>query len=191
MKRLFSPCRRHHRNLSLLAAGALSDSEKDAVEKHLAACADCGKYSEEMKTVTVPLADWAGAFPRLQPSQTARRRWARAVAEAARPGPVRRFAPAAALQEWCHDVIWPWRRVWAGMAAVWLVILAGNVSLREPSLVITAKSATPTQEAINSFRDSQKILAELLADHSAPRDAARQKFFSPKPRTERYQVVAV
>ena len=191
MKRFFNPCRRHHQNLSLLAAGALSEMEKDRIENHLAECAECRKYLEEIKTVTAPLADWAGAFPRLQPSQTARTRWARAVAEAARPVPIRRLAPAAAFREWWQDVIWPWRRVWAGVATAWLVILAGNVSLRDSSPALAAKSAAPSQEAIASFRDQQKILAELLAGDSAPRDAERQKIFSPKPRTERFKVVAV
>jgi hypothetical protein len=88
-------------------------------------------------------------------------------------------------------VFWPWRRVWAGVAAAWLVILAGNLLLPDPSPAITAKSAAPSQEAIASFRDQQKILAELLPEHSAPRDAERQKIFSPKPRTERFKVVAV
>ena len=83
------------------------------------------------------------------------------------------------------------RRIWAGLAVVWLVILAGNISLREPSPAITAKSTVPSPEAIASFKDQQKLLAELLADHSAPRDSERQKFFSPKPRTERYEAVAV
>jgi len=191
MKRFFNPCRRHHQNLSLLAADSLSEMEKDRIENHLAKCADCRKYLEEIKTVTAPLADWAGAFPHLQPSQTARTRWARAVAEAARPRPVRRLTPAMAFREWWHDVIWPWRRVWAGVAAAWLVILAGNVSLREPSSAFTEKSAAPSQEAIASFRDQQKILAELLAGDSAPRDAERQNIFSPKPRTERFKAVAV
>ena len=90
-----------------------------------------------------------------------------------------------------REVFWPWRRVWAGLAAVWLVILAGNLSLREPSPAITARSAAPSQEAIDWFRDQQKILAELLADHSAPRDAERQKLLSPKPRTERFEVITV
>ena len=191
MKRFFNPCRRHHQNLSLLATGALSEMEKDWIENHLAKCADCRRYLEEIKTVTAPLVEWAGAFPRLQPSETARTRWATAVAEAARPVPVRRLAPAAAFRNWCQDVIWPWRRVWAGLAAGWLVILAGNVSLRDPSPAITAKSAAPSQEAIASFRDQQKILAELLAGDSAPRDAERQKVYSPKPRTERFKVIAV
>jgi len=191
MKRFLNPCRRHHQNLSLLAAGALSEREENQVQDHLRECSPCRLYFQEIKTVTDPLANWAETLPQFQPSESARASWAKVIRAAGRPEPVRRLAPAVAFRDWAHEVFWPWRRVWAGVAAAWLVILAGNVSLRDPAPAITAKSAAPSQEAIASFRDQQKMLAELLPDHSAPRDAERQKFFSPKPRTERFRVFAV
>lgn len=184
MKRFFDPCRRQRQSLSLLAAGALPKAEKDQIESHLAACAHCRKYFEEIKAVTTPLANWADDLAQLQPSESVRTRWSKAIMAAGQPVGVRRLTPAMAFHGWWQDVIWPRRRVWAGLAAVWVMILAGNFSLRESSPVITAKSALPTQEAVASFRDQQKILAELLPDNSAPRDAERPKLFSPKPRTQ-------
>ena len=191
MKQFFDPCGSYRQDLCLLASGALSEREKIQAQDHLQNCASCRRYFEEIKTVTVPLANWAENLPQIQPSESARASWTKVIRAAGRPEPVRRLAPAVAFLHWWQDVIWPWRRVWAGVAAVWLVILAGNLSLREPSSAITAKSAAPSQEAIASFRDQQKILAELLAGDSAPRYAERQKIFSPKPRTERFKVVAV
>ena len=191
MKRFFDPCRRYRQDICLLAGGVLAGPEQDEIENHLAACADCQKYFAEVKAVTVPLTNWAENSPCIQPSQAVQTRWAKALQAAGRPEPVRRETPAAAFREWWRDAIWPWRRIWARLAVVWVVILAGNISLREHSPVLTAKSAAPSQEAIASFKDQQKLLAELLADHSAPRDAERQKFFSSKPRTERYEAIAV
>lgn len=182
MKRFFNPCGRYRRDLCLLAGGALPAPERDAIENHLAACADCRKYYDEIKAVTVPLTNWEGNFAHLQPSQTAQRRWAGAVQAASGPGLVRRPTPAMAFRDWWHDVIWPCRRIWTGMAAVWVVILAANVSLHEQSPAI-AKSG-PSTEMIMALKDQQRILAELLPDHSTPPDADRQKIFSPKPRTE-------
>ncbi len=184
MKWFFNPCRRHRRNISLLASGALPETEKGPVENHLTACADCRKYFVEIKAVTVPLANWAKSLPQFKPGEFSQRRWTRAIETACRPNAIRQFAPVAVFCDWAREVFWPSRRVWEGLAAVWLVILAGNVSLHEPSPAITAKSAARFQEAINSFKDQQEILAELLADHSAPGDAGRQKFFSPKPHTQ-------
>jgi hypothetical protein len=76
------------------------------------------------------------------------------------------------------------------LAAVWVLILAGNVALREPSSAFAAKSAPAAREMIMAFKDQQMILSELLADHAAPREAEPQKVFSPKPRTKNDGVAA-
>ena len=81
-----------------------------------------------------------------------------------------------------RELIWPSRRIWTGLAAVWVLILAANISLREHSPAIVKSG--PSSEIMMSLKDQQKILAELLNDHSVPRGADRQKIFSPKPRTE-------
>ncbi len=182
MKWFFDQCRRHRRNISLLAAGALSETEKDAVENHFAACADCRKYFEEVKAVTVPLANLAGSVPQLQPSQSAQARWSRAVQAAGRLEPVRRPAPAMAFREWWEDAIQPHRRIWAGLAAVWVILLVGNLSLPNHAQKLAGKSTS--LEMITAFKDRQKILAELMTSHSGPSEEEPQKIFSPGPRTE-------
>jgi anti-sigma factor RsiW len=184
MKRLFNPCCRYRQNLCLLAGGVLPGPESAQIKNHLAACTDCRKYYEEIKTVAMPLTNWAGNFAHLQPGPTVQNRWARAIQAAGKPEPARRVTPAMAFREWWQDVIWPCRRLWTGLAAVWVVIFAGNFSLHDHSQTIAMKSSPPSQAMIASFKDQQKVLAELLADYSTPRAAERQKFFSPKPRTE-------
>jgi len=191
MKSLFDPCRGYRQSISLLAGGVLPEPERDEIKNHLAACADCRKYYAEIKAVTTPLANWVGDFAHLQPNQAARNRWASAIQAAGRTEPVCRPSPAMAVREWWREVIWPYRRIWGGLAAVWVVILAGNLSLRDHSQTLAVKSSPSSQEMIMAFNDRQKILAELLADHSGPRDAERQKLFLPKPRTERVTILTV
>ena len=87
------------------------------------------------------------------------------------------------------ELIWPCRRVWMGLTAVWILILAANISLHEHSPAIIKSG--PSSEMMMTLKDQQKILAELLTDYSVPRDADRQKIFSPKPRTENVEAVAV
>jgi hypothetical protein len=87
------------------------------------------------------------------------------------------------------ELIWPCRRIWTGLAAVWVFILAANISLREHSPAIIKSG--PSSEMIMTLKDQQKILAELLTDHSLPHDADRQKIFSPKPRTEGMEILTV
>lgn len=190
MKRFFNGCGRYRQSLCLLAGGALPEPEKDEIENHLAACADCRKYYQEIKTVTEPLTNWAGNFARLQPGPAVQTRWARAVQAAGGPEPVRRLTPLMAFCGWWHDMIWPCRRTWAGLAAVWVVILAGNYSLQNHSPSLAAKSPPPPQEMLMSFKDQQKILADLWTDYAVPREAVRREFLAPKPRTESVMVLA-
>ena len=189
MKRFSNPCGQQRENISLLAAGVLPEREKNEVQNHLRECAACRQYLKEIKSVTVPLANWAESRPQIQPDAAAQRRWGKAIEMAGQPEAVPGFTRA--IRGRISEIFLPWRHVWTGLAAAWLVILAGNVALREPASGSTAKSAVSEQEAMASFKDQQWILAELLADHSAPQDAERQKFFSPKPRTERFKVVSV
>jgi anti-sigma factor RsiW len=182
MKWFPDSCRRQRQSLSLLAADALSETEKAQVADHLASCADCRKYFEEAKAVAVSLVKLAADGPQLQPGQCAQMRWSNAIRAAGRPGKIRRLTPAKAFGEWWHEVIWPWRRVWAGLAVVWMGILGGNLSLHETSPALAVKSSP--QELITAFRDQQKILAELSSDHFASHEADRQKIFSPSPKSE-------
>ena len=98
---------------------------------------------------------------------------------------------AAILVSWCLDgsnklwleLVWPSRRIWTGLAAVWILIFIVNFSQRDGSQTRMAKS-TPTPGMMMTFRDQQKLLNELLADRSLPLDAEQPRIFSPMPRTE-------
>jgi hypothetical protein len=97
----------------------------------------------------------------------------------------------ALLASWCLgganklwlELVWPCRRIWTGLAAVWLLLFIINLSQRDGSQTMMAKSA-PTAEMMMTFRDQQKLLNELLADRALPADAEQPRIFSPKPRTE-------
>jgi hypothetical protein len=81
------------------------------------------------------------------------------------------------------ELIWPCRRIWAGLAAVWVLIFVVNISQRDGSQAAIAKSSPPT-EVMMTFRDQQKLLDELLADRSFPAEAEQPRIYLPKPRTE-------
>jgi hypothetical protein len=88
------------------------------------------------------------------------------------------------------ELVWPCRRIWTGLAAVWVVLAIVNFSQRDGSQVHLAKSSTPMAMTM-TFRDQQKILNELFADRSAPAEAVRPRIFSPKPRTETMRLETV
>jgi len=91
----------------------------------------------------------------------------------------------------CLDKIWqelflPSRRVWSGLAAVWLLILAVNVAQHDASPAGNMTAAP----AMMSFREQQRWMNELFADRAPTADAEPPKTFAPKPRTEIYQPIA-
>jgi hypothetical protein len=82
-----------------------------------------------------------------------------------------------------RELVWPCRRIWTGLAVIWILIFAVNFSQRDRTPATLAKS-TPTAGMMMTFRDQQKMLNELFADRSLPAEAERPRIFSPKPRTE-------
>ena len=95
MKWFLNRCRRHRRSICLLAGSALSEPEMNELRVHLANCADCRKYHDEMVSLAKPLADWETNFARVEPSPETQSRWAKAIQAAAdvnrREQPVREW----------------------------------------------------------------------------------------------------
>jgi len=89
-----------------------------------------------------------------------------------------------------RELVWPCRRTWTGLAAVWVLLFLVNFSQRDNSRSNYEKSPLSVPMMM-SFRDQQKTLNELFADRSLPVENDRPRIFSPKPRTERSEVVTV
>ena len=85
-------------------------------------------------------------------------------------------------------IFWPHPKAWAGLAAVWIFIFALNFSMRDTPPRITEKSAPPSPEVIVELKKQQRMFAELMGSRETP-DADRQKIFSPKPRSERVEIL--
>ena len=81
------------------------------------------------------------------------------------------------------ELIWPCRRTWAGLAAVWILIFVFNFSQRDPSELMARKSPPPSQEMILAFRQQERLLAELISPNE-PQTVALPKPFLPQPRSE-------
>jgi len=81
-----------------------------------------------------------------------------------------------------RELIIPSRRIWAGLAVVWLLILTVNVSQRDGS----AANVKPIseREVLMAFNARQRLMGDLQRESSPPPDAERPKASSPKPRTE-------
>jgi hypothetical protein len=88
------------------------------------------------------------------------------------------------------ELVWPCRRIWTGLAAVWVLLFIFNFSQRDANQPMMAKSTSAAAMTM-TFRDQQIMLNELFADRSLPLEAERPRIFSPKPRTETMRLETV
>jgi hypothetical protein len=86
------------------------------------------------------------------------------------------------------ELIWPSRRIWAGLAAVWMVIAVLNFTSTDHDSPRLAKSETPpmTPAAIAALHEQQRLFVELI---SSPADAMERPRFVPRPRSERREII--
>ena len=85
---------------------------------------------------------------------------------------------------WWRELLWPCPQAWAGVAAVWLVILGVNLATRETTPRNFARQAVPpSPEMLLVLRQQQLLLAELV-ERPEPRAADRSKTVPPRPRSQ-------
>ena len=83
---------------------------------------------------------------------------------------------------------WPHPKAWAGLAAVWVGIVALNFSTRDKSVMVVKKISPPSAEVIVELRKQQKLYAELMGVNE-PREADRPKDATARPRTQRVEIL--
>lgn len=189
MNLFWNRCRRHRQSLCLLAADALPEAQRIELEQHLAACADCRSRYAQVESVTESFAAYRGSVASLEPSPAARQNWALAIRKASQSQPSAQGKPKPSLALWWRELIWPCRRTWGGIAALWLLMWAAN--WERPGLRDAAGSSSVATSAMTqSFEEERRLLAELIppADPE-PAEAPRRK---PSPRSEiqKPQVIA-
>jgi hypothetical protein len=86
--------------------------------------------------------------------------------------------PGCSKNLW-RELIWPCRRTWAGLAAVWILIFAVNFSLRDRSGPTFAKTP-PSPQMILAIRQQEQLLNELIGPNEAP-VTEPQKTYLPRP----------
>ena len=82
-----------------------------------------------------------------------------------------------------RNLIWPSRRIWAGLAAIWILIFVANISMRDHSQITMAKSS-PTPEMIMAWRQQERLLTELIGPTEA-RAAVPPRTILPQPSSQR------
>lgn len=84
-----------------------------------------------------------------------------------------------------QELIWPCRRTWAGLAAVWLAILAFNHSQAESRPPVVARASTPPAEIRLALREQHRVLEEILGAKTPAPPAESPRRPNNQPRSER------
>jgi hypothetical protein len=159
MKRLLSGCWNYREAISLLAAGALQEQERAAIERHLESCQRCRESYRELEWITVPLAGLRTLSSQIEPLPGARARWARAVREAGVAGPRRSRVGKSSFLFGCRELVWPHRYAWLGLAAIWIAFWIVN-SMCYDSADTPLKAGGRPQANLPALRELRLRLAE-------------------------------
>jgi anti-sigma factor RsiW len=130
MKRLFDPCRKYQVDICAVGSGELPAADRACLERHLESCADCRRYRDEIGDVTALLSTSGKLFGEVEPREATQIRWQKDIEAAIKPADPITTRVFRGLLDLCRDMIWPARRIWVGMAAVWVLVLTLNVSSR-------------------------------------------------------------
>ena len=80
-------------------------------------------------------------------------------------------------------LLWPCPQAWAGLAAVWFVLLGLHLVDPETAAPATAQAVPPSPEMLVLLHEQKRLFAELISG-SEPADMDRPKPFVPRPRSE-------
>ena len=88
---------------------------------------------------------------------------------------------AAPTKVWWRELLWPCPQAWAGLAAVWGVILVLNLASRDPVEAAKTSKAAPAPKLLIALREHRRLLAELIGSTTV---LESPKPFEPRPRSE-------
>lgn len=116
--------------------------------------------------------------------------WRAEILVAAKAAAAHRLPAASApVISRLRALLWPAPRAWAGLAAVWLVVLTLNLSSHEPARPDSSNRVVPASaESREMLREQGELLVELVGPRSI---AEAAKAPVSQPRSQRRQEKAM
>ena len=105
-----------------------------------------------------------------------------------RPRPSAISHSCLARKFWAES-LWPWRRIWLGMSALWLIIMAVNLAFPNAPAVSGTSMPRPNPEVLAVLREQQQLLTQLL-ESAALSPTARHRPAGPRSEQRLTTVVA-
>jgi hypothetical protein len=88
-----------------------------------------------------------------------------------------------------RELVLPSRRLWSGLATIWILILVVNLSQRDPVSSVTGQPVR-WQPVTMTVQMQQRLMNELLADRVTPSEADRPRNTASQPRTQVSEMVS-
>ena len=111
---------------------------------------------------------------RAQPLRTVPPEWrgemlaaARKASGATRVTP-RRVSPLSAMLDSLFSRLWPHPAAWAGLAAVWVLMLSLHFAVPAKPAGLARRAAPVSPQVFMAFREQRRLLAELLHTREIP-----------------------
>jgi hypothetical protein len=122
-----------------------------------------------------------------QPLRKIPSEWRNQILKSATPVPhVSRFT----LHSFLSTLLWPNPKAWAGLAAVWILIIALHVAGHESTPMMATISATSSSDTVITLKEQQKILVELMGNNDS-NDTEKPRNFPAQPHTERRRATSM
>jgi len=82
-----------------------------------------------------------------------------------------------------RELIWPSRRIWAGLACAWLLIIGLNAASFEPASPVISKAEPRSRDEMQALIEQRRMLAQLLDPLSET--SSKRKSNPSGPRSDR------
>ena len=121
-----------------------------------------------------------------QPLRKVPSEWREDILAAARASSIPRAShPTPQASPWWREWLWPAPQAWAGLAAVWLVILGLSLTPSGPEApAIAANTPAASVTSTTNLFEQRRELARLL-DNAYEPEPVRKSPAAPGPRSER------
>jgi hypothetical protein len=131
---------------------------------------------------------------RQQPLRPIPSAWRRGILSAAREAASARLSPEvsrpsllSSLSSRLSALLWPNPKAWAGLGAVWLLVLGLNLASREPGRQAVAQDAMPPSPQLRALLQQQEQLFAELVGPVERTVADRPKPSTPRPHSQRQE----
>lgn len=95
----------------------------------------------------------------------------------------RHSSPVPRHTPWWRELFWPCPQAWAGLAAVWLMILGASFATGETPAMASRQITPPSPQVRELLKQQGQLLAELVG-RVEETDADRHKRLAPQPRSQ-------